>query len=68
MSRQAGVAFCVTLIIVFLDNGPCLGVRKPNQPYEWISYKEVSSLSHLVLDLLLLAETIGSKSSCNIKP
>ncbi|KFO90155.1 Long-chain-fatty-acid--CoA ligase 1 [Buceros rhinoceros silvestris] len=23
------------------NNGPCLGVRKPNQPYEWISYKEV---------------------------
>uniref|UniRef100_A0A8B9MZR9 Arachidonate--CoA ligase n=2 Tax=Accipiter nisus TaxID=211598 RepID=A0A8B9MZR9_9AVES len=22
------------------NNGPCLGVRKPNQPYEWISYKE----------------------------
>uniref|UniRef100_A0A8C9FDN7 long-chain-fatty-acid--CoA ligase n=1 Tax=Pavo cristatus TaxID=9049 RepID=A0A8C9FDN7_PAVCR len=36
------------------NNGPCLGVRKPNQPYEWISYKEVSSLSHLILDLLFL--------------
>ncbi|XP_009079322.1 PREDICTED: long-chain-fatty-acid--CoA ligase 1 isoform X3 [Acanthisitta chloris] len=22
------------------NNGPCLGSRKPNQPYEWISYKE----------------------------
>lgn len=48
---------------LFLDNGPCLGVRKPNQPYEWISYKEVSILSNLVLDLLLLAETIDTTSS-----
>ncbi|XP_024863184.1 long-chain-fatty-acid--CoA ligase 1-like isoform X2 [Kryptolebias marmoratus] len=23
------------------NNGPCLGSRKPNQPYEWMSYKEV---------------------------
>ncbi|NP_001290222.1 long-chain-fatty-acid--CoA ligase 1-like [Notothenia coriiceps] len=23
------------------DNGPCLGSRKPNQPYEWQSYKQV---------------------------
>ncbi|XP_006008492.1 long-chain-fatty-acid--CoA ligase 1a [Latimeria chalumnae] len=23
-------------------NGPCLGFRKPNQPYEWISYQEVA--------------------------
>lgn len=23
------------------DNGPCLGSRKPKQPYEWMSYKEV---------------------------
>lgn len=25
-----------------VDNGPCLGSRKPNQPYEWLSYQEVS--------------------------
>ncbi|XP_057590394.1 long-chain-fatty-acid--CoA ligase 5 isoform X3 [Hippopotamus amphibius kiboko] len=24
------------------DNGPCLGYRKPNQPYRWLSYKQVS--------------------------
>ncbi|XP_061421114.1 long-chain-fatty-acid--CoA ligase 1-like [Lethenteron reissneri] len=24
------------------NNGPCLGHRKPNHPYEWISYKETS--------------------------
>lgn len=23
------------------NNGPCLGARKPKQPYEWLSYKEV---------------------------
>ncbi|XP_068437855.1 long-chain-fatty-acid--CoA ligase 1-like [Clinocottus analis] len=23
------------------NNGPCLGSRKPNQPYEWLSYTEV---------------------------
>lgn len=23
------------------DNGPCLGTRKPNEPYEWITYQEV---------------------------
>ncbi|KAF5900753.1 long-chain-fatty-acid--CoA ligase 1-like, partial [Clarias magur] len=24
------------------NNGPCLGSRKPKQPYEWLSYSEVS--------------------------
>ncbi|XP_067858332.1 long-chain-fatty-acid--CoA ligase 5 [Heptranchias perlo] len=24
------------------DNGPCLGYRKPHQPYQWLSYKQVS--------------------------
>uniref|UniRef100_A0A8C4RPH0 Acyl-CoA synthetase long chain family member 1 n=1 Tax=Erpetoichthys calabaricus TaxID=27687 RepID=A0A8C4RPH0_ERPCA len=24
------------------DNGPCLGSRKPHQPYEWMSYQEVA--------------------------
>ncbi|XP_043568665.1 long-chain-fatty-acid--CoA ligase 5 [Chiloscyllium plagiosum] len=24
------------------DDGPCLGYRKPNQPYQWLSYKQVS--------------------------
>ncbi|XP_053317916.1 long-chain-fatty-acid--CoA ligase 6 isoform X1 [Spea bombifrons] len=23
------------------EHGPCLGSRKPNQPYEWLSYREV---------------------------
>ncbi|XP_043369522.1 long-chain-fatty-acid--CoA ligase 1 isoform X3 [Dermochelys coriacea] len=35
------------------DNGPCLGVRKPNQPYEWISYKEVSERAEYVGSALL---------------
>ncbi|XP_073197896.1 long-chain-fatty-acid--CoA ligase 1 isoform X1 [Lepidochelys kempii] len=35
------------------NNGPCLGVRKPNQPYEWISYKEVSERAEYVGSALL---------------
>ncbi|NWQ93539.1 ACSL1 ligase, partial [Burhinus bistriatus] len=35
------------------NNGPCLGVRKPNQPYEWISYKEVSDKAECVGSALL---------------
>uniref|UniRef100_A0A8C6I8X1 Long-chain-fatty-acid--CoA ligase n=1 Tax=Mus spicilegus TaxID=10103 RepID=A0A8C6I8X1_MUSSI len=30
------------------NNGPCLGSRKPNQPYEWISYKEVAELAECI--------------------
>ncbi|XP_069467891.1 long-chain-fatty-acid--CoA ligase 5 [Ambystoma mexicanum] len=29
-------------------NGPCLGFRKPNQPYEWLSYKEASDRAELL--------------------
>ncbi|XP_077000644.1 long-chain-fatty-acid--CoA ligase 1 isoform X4 [Tamandua tetradactyla] len=35
------------------NNGPCLGSRKPNQPYEWISYKEVADLSECVGSALI---------------
>ncbi|NWI11362.1 ACSL1 ligase, partial [Crypturellus soui] len=35
------------------NNGPCLGSRKPNQPYEWISYKEVSDKAECVGSALL---------------
>nr|XP_042697968.1 long-chain-fatty-acid--CoA ligase 1 isoform X3 [Chrysemys picta bellii] len=35
------------------NNGPCLGVRKPDQPYEWISYKEVSERAEYVGSALL---------------
>ncbi|XP_051875567.1 long-chain-fatty-acid--CoA ligase 1a isoform X2 [Pristis pectinata] len=27
--------------LIVSSNGPCLGSRKPNQPYQWISYREV---------------------------
>ncbi|XP_069795944.1 long-chain-fatty-acid--CoA ligase 1a isoform X3 [Narcine bancroftii] len=27
--------------LIVSDNGPCLGFRKPDQPYQWISYREV---------------------------
>ncbi|NXA41277.1 ACSL1 ligase, partial [Eudromia elegans] len=35
------------------NNGPCLGSRKPNQPYEWISYKETSDRAECVGSALL---------------
>ncbi|NWH29168.1 ACSL6 ligase, partial [Chloropsis hardwickii] len=31
------------------ENGPCLGFRKPKQPYQWLSYKEVSWVTDKVL-------------------
>ncbi|XP_029466240.1 long-chain-fatty-acid--CoA ligase 5 [Rhinatrema bivittatum] len=30
------------------DNGPCLGFRKPNQPYRWLTYKQVSDRAELL--------------------
>uniref|UniRef100_A0A8D3CNF1 Arachidonate--CoA ligase n=1 Tax=Scophthalmus maximus TaxID=52904 RepID=A0A8D3CNF1_SCOMX len=35
------------------NNGPCLGSRKPNQPYEWLSYKEVSDRAEHIGSALL---------------
>uniref|UniRef100_A0A665UMM4 Long-chain-fatty-acid--CoA ligase n=1 Tax=Echeneis naucrates TaxID=173247 RepID=A0A665UMM4_ECHNA len=35
--QSVEVPSCIRL----LYNGPCLGSRKPKQPYEWISYSEV---------------------------
>ncbi|KAF7238053.1 Long-chain-fatty-acid--CoA ligase 1, partial [Varanus komodoensis] len=35
------------------NNGPCLGIRKPNQPYEWISYKETAEKAECVGSALL---------------
>ncbi|KAG8592113.1 hypothetical protein GDO81_000411 [Engystomops pustulosus] len=35
------------------NNGPCLGHRKPNQPYQWISYKEVSDRAEYLGSALL---------------
>ncbi|KAM9329338.1 long-chain-fatty-acid--CoA ligase 1-like [Gastrophryne carolinensis] len=34
-------------------SGPCLGHRKPNQPYQWISYQEVSDRAEYVGSALL---------------
>ncbi|MEJ1274896.1 hypothetical protein NN561_005788 [Cricetulus griseus] len=36
-----------------IDNGPCLGYRKPNQPYRWISYKQVSDRAEYLGSCLL---------------
>ncbi|XP_004696199.1 long-chain-fatty-acid--CoA ligase 1 isoform X2 [Echinops telfairi] len=35
------------------NNGPCLGFRKPDQPYEWLSYKEVAEMSECVGSALI---------------
>ncbi|KAM8843443.1 long-chain-fatty-acid--CoA ligase 1a isoform 1-T1 [Synchiropus picturatus] len=35
------------------DNGPCLGSRKPNQPYEWQTYQEVADRAERVGSALL---------------
>lgn len=35
------------------DNGPCLGYRKPNQPYKWLSYKQVSDRAEYLGSYLL---------------
>uniref|UniRef100_A0A672I0P5 Long-chain-fatty-acid--CoA ligase n=1 Tax=Salarias fasciatus TaxID=181472 RepID=A0A672I0P5_SALFA len=35
------------------NNGPCLGSRKPNQPYEWETYGEVASRAENIGSALL---------------
>ncbi|XP_005387819.1 PREDICTED: long-chain-fatty-acid--CoA ligase 5 [Chinchilla lanigera] len=35
------------------DNGPCLGYRKPNQPYRWLSYKQASDRAEYLGSCLL---------------
>ncbi|XP_023612955.1 long-chain-fatty-acid--CoA ligase 1 isoform X1 [Myotis lucifugus] len=35
------------------NNGPCLGSRKPDQPYEWLSYKQVEEMSECVGSALI---------------
>uniref|UniRef100_A0A4W5RQY9 Arachidonate--CoA ligase n=1 Tax=Hucho hucho TaxID=62062 RepID=A0A4W5RQY9_9TELE len=34
-------------------DGPCLGSRKPNQPYEWLSYREVADKAECIGSALL---------------
>ncbi|KAL7989169.1 hypothetical protein Chor_011835 [Crotalus horridus] len=45
-----------------VENGPCLGFRKPNQPYQWLSYKEVAERAEALGSGLLQK---GCKSSPN---
>ncbi|KAJ8383443.1 hypothetical protein AAFF_G00220390 [Aldrovandia affinis] len=35
------------------NNGPCLGSRKPNKPYEWLSYQEVADQAEYLGSALL---------------
>ncbi|XP_078071192.1 long-chain-fatty-acid--CoA ligase 1-like isoform X2 [Mustelus asterias] len=34
--------------LVVSDNGPCLGFRNPDQPYQWITYREVINRAEFV--------------------
>ncbi|XP_036372492.1 long-chain-fatty-acid--CoA ligase 1a isoform X2 [Megalops cyprinoides] len=49
----------LTMYEVFLrgvrvsNNGPCLGSRKPNKPYEWLSYQEVADKAEYLGSALL---------------
>ncbi|XP_035883183.1 long-chain-fatty-acid--CoA ligase 5 isoform X2 [Phyllostomus discolor] len=45
------------------DNGPCLGYRKPNQPYRWLSYKQVSDRAEYLGSCLLHKEYKPSQDS-----
>uniref|UniRef100_A0A672ZS70 Long-chain-fatty-acid--CoA ligase n=1 Tax=Sphaeramia orbicularis TaxID=375764 RepID=A0A672ZS70_9TELE len=42
-----------SMLIDVSNGGPCLGSRKPNQPYEWQSYREVADRSQHVGSALL---------------
>ncbi|KAM4797535.1 uncharacterized protein ACH125_005758 [Urocitellus parryii] len=35
------------------NDGPCLGSQKPDQPYEWLSYKQVAEMSECIGSALL---------------
>ncbi|CAK7294845.1 Long-chain-fatty-acid--CoA ligase 1 [Vulpes lagopus] len=35
------------------NDGPCLGSRKPDQPYEWLSYKQVAEIAECVGSALI---------------
>uniref|UniRef100_A0A2K6LFR0 Long-chain-fatty-acid--CoA ligase n=1 Tax=Rhinopithecus bieti TaxID=61621 RepID=A0A2K6LFR0_RHIBE len=35
------------------NNGPCLGSRKPDQPYEWLSYKQVAEMAECLGSALI---------------
>ncbi|XP_049722602.1 long-chain-fatty-acid--CoA ligase 1-like isoform X4 [Elephas maximus indicus] len=48
------------------NNGPCLGSRKPDQPYEWLSYKEWVIIEQgcfaYSMVVVPLYETLGSEA------
>lgn len=41
LNSQIYICVIDTTVLCPLGNGPCLGSRKPGQPYRWISYTEV---------------------------
>ncbi|XP_062905467.1 long-chain-fatty-acid--CoA ligase 1-like isoform X2 [Mobula hypostoma] len=48
--------------LIVSSNGPCLGFRKPNQPYQWISYREVIDRAEFVGSGIFLRGYRGGNS------
>uniref|UniRef100_A0A4W6G8T1 Long-chain-fatty-acid--CoA ligase n=1 Tax=Lates calcarifer TaxID=8187 RepID=A0A4W6G8T1_LATCA len=46
--QAQSVAVNVSGSLVTVGNGPCLGYRKPGQPYQWISYTEVAERAQVL--------------------
>ncbi|KAL7990612.1 hypothetical protein Chor_014042 [Crotalus horridus] len=53
-------------IFIFAENGPCLGYRKPKQPYQWISYQQwvISELACYTYSMIVvpLYDTLGAEA------
>lgn len=56
------------LCLCLSENGPCLGFRKPNQPYQWLSYKEVSLRCHSLCILFPCPAQEGALGCLHVKP
>uniref|UniRef100_A0A8D0GDZ5 long-chain-fatty-acid--CoA ligase n=1 Tax=Sphenodon punctatus TaxID=8508 RepID=A0A8D0GDZ5_SPHPU len=39
--QSIGIQNGLTNLTFFTENGPCLGYRKPKQPYQWLTYQQV---------------------------
>ncbi|TFK09901.1 ATP-dependent RNA helicase DDX3X [Platysternon megacephalum] len=46
------------------ENGPCLGYRKPKQPYQWLTYKQVSDRAEYLGSGLLFKGCKPSPDQC----
>lgn len=59
---------CTRPVSLSAGNGPCLGFRKPKQPYQWLSYQEVSDRGQAPLCLSsqawLAGPLLGPRGLC----